>query len=281
MVLRQINSTRYKCRLNQPFRSFAEASLRCYINLKGNRHSFIDAPRIETSAIALRVAINIDSAIHKQPITTLARALEDMKLGKNACHPSLFKSPEREKYMAFSQMSLFHAGNHIITRKAVSETLPPGPVELSELIKDTKITFVSIKGRSYGTLIDNQMSGIKKDRVVEIPSDSLSVMFRLLAIGRIDVTIAYPFEFEYFAQHEEGIKYSLELLPVVGLSKYISGSIACSNTPWGKRAIKRIDAVLTKIKPTEQYKQAMTRWLPTSSLDDDFKDYYETVFLTH
>lgn len=244
-------------------------------NIKSGQH----AGQGFVQLVLEQVIQNLPEYIHKQPITTLARALEDMKLGKNACHPSLFKSPEREQYMVFSQASLFNHGNHVITRKAVSETLPPGPVELSGLVKESKMTFVSIKGRSFGTYIDNQLAGLNKHRVVEIPSDSLSVMFRLLAIGRIDITIAYPFELEYFAQYEDGVSYSLELLPIAGLPKFLAGNIACSNTEWGQRAIKHIDKVLTRIKPTKEYKQAMTRWWPKSSLDEDFENYYQNVFL--
>ena len=53
---------------------------------------------------------------HEMPITTLARAIADIKAGKKACHPALYITPEREKEMIFSNASILNANNRVIAR---------------------------------------------------------------------------------------------------------------------------------------------------------------------
>lgn len=216
---------------------------------------------------------------HVQTTSTLARALEDMKSHKNVCHPSLMKNSQRESFIAFSQSSLFNPANYVITRSSLAQQIQPHPVDIAELVHNSPFTFVVIKGRAFGEIVDKHIATLDDERVMQIASDSLSVMFHLIALGRIDVTIAYPFEFEYFTQHQNQDDDVISLIPIANMPRFIHGSIACSKTPWGEKVIAKVDKILTRIKPTKAYQQAMTRWWPESILDKDFETYYHSTFL--
>jgi uncharacterized protein (TIGR02285 family) len=101
----------------------------------------------------------------------------------------------------------------------------------------------------------------------------------LIANRKVDLTVAYPFELMYFTQNNPKFRDQIKLLPIEGVLKYIVGSVACAKTPWGEEVIKSVNQALATVKPTQRYKDAMTRSWPLSSVDHDFEQFYQEVFL--
>lgn len=217
---------------------------------------------------------------HEMPITTLARALADMKSGKNVCHPSLFITEEREQYVWFSQPAIFNPTNRIIIRKALAKKLDLTTVDLQLLLTDPELTFAFVKGRAFGGKIDHILNNADLgERAFWISSENLSTMFQLIQLGRIDVTIAYPFEVEYFSLQNSKNLQKLAVLPIQDEAMYIEGSIGCAKTSWGRKVISRVDEILQEIKPSKEYRDALTTWWREESQTEQFKNRYNLYFL--
>ncbi|MCC2616352.1 TIGR02285 family protein [Aestuariibacter halophilus] len=215
--------------------------------------------------------------------TTLARALQDMRLGKQTCHPSLFRRPEREAYMYFSHATQISPTNRVVVTDETLHALGEGTasVSLTALLAKPEWLLGVIGGRSYGSEIDQLLAEHgEPSRIIPIQSESLDVVFRMLALGRIQYTLAYPFEGRYFNQHNP-YQARLKMLPIDGLQPYELGHVACSRTVWGAKVISDINRVVMTIKFTDRYLQAMTAYWQEEQALPQFQDYYHNTFLRH
>ena len=218
---------------------------------------------------------------HQMPLTTLARSLSDMKAGKPVCHPALFKTKEREAYMAFSQASMINPTSRIVVHgNKVEDLVHQGTLDLALLLQQPNTTFALVKGRSYTQPIDDIISQhLNKNVLFEMTSTDLEPLFKMVALGRIDVTIAYPFEVNYYIKNSLGSARSLRVYAIAGMAQFSSGSVACPNTPWGRQVIDKVNAALNRLKPTEAYKQAITTWWEGERDNMSFDAFYRDEFL--
>ena len=154
------------------------------------------------------------------------------------------------------------------------------PLQLDELTRQPNLIFAVIKNRAYGTSIDNFIAKqLDQQQRLDITSDNLSYMFRLLTVNKVDVTFAYPFEVAWFTKDKPQYRDNLILRPVANQPQFLVGHVTCPKTDWGKQVISRIDEALKNLKPTDKYKQAMTRWWPEQSIDNTFERFYQDHFL--
>lgn len=217
---------------------------------------------------------------HQFPITTLARATSDMKSGKNVCHPALMITEERQKWAYFSRASFFNPNNYLVMSADVADKFTQSPLQLDELTRQPNLIFAVIKNRAYGTSIDNFIAKqLDQQQRLDITSDNLSYMFRLLTVNKVDVTFAYPFEVAWFTKDKPQYRDNLILRPVANQPQFLVGHVTCPKTDWGKQVISRIDEALKNLKPTDTYKQSMTRWWPEQSIDNTFERFYQDHFL--
>lgn len=217
---------------------------------------------------------------HQMPLTTLARVLQDMQLGKNVCHPSLYKTEERSKFAYFSIPNLINPTNRIIAHSKVAQQFKESSVDLSSLLVNPDYTFALVKGRSFGQEIDNIINTyVNSDRVFHIPNETLATIFHMIRLQRIDFTIVYPFELGYFLKTNENSTDEFVSYTIDGIGEYIVGSIACAKTPWGEKVIAKVNQVLTEIRKTEAYQKAMTTWWESERNKAPFNEFYNYTFL--
>lgn len=223
---------------------------------------------------------NLPEYDHAMPMSSLARALSDIESGKHACHPALHASEERKEYMYFSQPAMMNAMNAVIGK---SDDILRLENESNEALHHifTQSTFALVKGRAYSGGYDEFVaSQVTADQTVFVSSETIDTLFQLVAMGRVDFTIAYPFELQYFLSKQEHTKNRLRTFNVPKTSAYSVGYIACPKTPWGKEVIEKVDKVLDRIKPTKEYLAAMTSWAPSEQITPEFRRFYQEVFLS-
>lgn len=220
---------------------------------------------------------------HEMPITTLARAISDIEAGHNVCHPSLFITAEREKYMLFSNAAILNPSNRIIAKpESIVAFLENGQVDLAQLLQQDWLLFGHVKNRSYGNTIDDMFkkhNPIKK--FISIENIALDRVFKLIERDRIDLTIAYPFEVEHYLKNDKLALGQLVAYPIKDISPYITGSVACPKNAWGEKIIKKINRILKEIKPTIEYQHAVTAWRESERDSAVFIQYYREHFLNH
>ena len=217
------------------------------------------------------------------PLTSLARALADIKSEKFACHPAMFKTPERQEYMYFSQAVLINPTNRLISKKGTFKDFAnDGYIKFQEIAEYQDFTFALVKGRSFTKVLDKQIAlYLDKNNIFPMSNTDLSPIFQMIELGRVDATIAYQFELEHYIKEYSQLPTTFDVHQLVGLSTYSSGHIACPKNEWGRKLIAKIDAVLDQIKPTEAYKYALTYWWPHERNNPEFVQYYRTEFIHH
>lgn len=218
---------------------------------------------------------------HEMPLTTLARSLSDMKAGRFVCHPALFKTAEREKFMYFSQASMINPTSRIVAHdKKIEPLVRNGAVDLAQLLQQANMTFALVKGRSYTQPIDDILAQyLNKNVLFEMTSTDLEPLFKMVALGRIDVTIAYPFEVNYYIKNSPVTALALNVYAIAGMAQFSFGSVACPKNEWGKQIIEQVNTALKALKPKEEYKRAVTTWWEGERDNPQFEAFYQDVFL--
>lgn len=228
-----------------------------------------------------QIVLEMPEYEHIMATTSLARAIEDIKLGKQVCHPSLIKTASRQASAYFSKAVLISPTNRIVMTQQDAQQLGlRGPVDLTSLLREPFVTAGVIKSRSFGTRIDNiLLAHADPDHVVEISNNSIAPLFKMLLLDRLSFTIAYPFELRYFNQGLLNNENALASFAIKNAEAYVLGNIACSKTPWGKQVIRKVDEVLKQIKSKQSYLNAMTTWWEPERNSDAFKQFYNTTFM--
>lgn len=233
--------------------------------------------------VLARIIAHMPDYQHEMPVTSLARSLEDIRLGKQVCHPSLLITPERREYIHFSDYMGFNPTHRLILRKSFFLAKTPNQaINLAEQLSNENMTFAFIKGRSFGQEIDEYIAKLNPyTRMVLLTNGNHVSLFRLIANGRVDAAIAYPFELGFFTQNQQEEGEALLALQIKGVLPYVAGSVGCPKNPWGTKVIARVNEILKTLKPSEEYKQALTTWWEDERETEVFEDFYQQHFLTN
>lgn len=243
------------------------------IRLEPNKYQgFVD----KVLALVIKEMPNYD---HSFPTTSLARAIADLKGQKKVCHPGLLVSEERKQYIHFSQGSVVHPTNRLVGLKgSLDNLLVNGIVDLNNFPQDA--TFALVKNRVYSAGYEEfAKHDINKEQLVAISLTKVDALFYLVGSKRVDFTIAYPFELEYFRNTHDDAEDNLMTYRLPNTPAFSIGHIGCPKNAWGKKVIAEIDKVLDRIKSTEEYKKAMTSWWEKEADTDEFQRFYKESFL--
>ena len=220
---------------------------------------------------------------HEIPVTTFDRAMSGIKSGQNVCHPALYITPERKKYMLFSNASMITPNSRVIAKP---ETIAPyvidNQVDLAKILQQNILTFSHVDNRSYGIEIDAILKRHqKKSTFFPVHNINITRVFKMLERNRMDVSIAYSFEIQHYLEQKPESAKALVAYPVANISPYDLGSVACPKNAWGENIIRRINEVLKEIKPTLEYKNALTSWREHERKSALFNRYYNNYFLNN
>ena len=220
---------------------------------------------------------------HKMPITTLARAISNLKAGHNVCHPALYITPEREKYMVFSNASMLNPKNRVVAKPdTIKPFLENGQVDLAKILQQNTLIFGHVQNRSYGAAIDNIFKNHKRSKnYLPIENIDLNRVFKMIERDRVDISIVYPLEVQHYKEKNLLSSGQLTAYPIANVAPYNTGSIACPKNAWGRKVIQQINTILKELKPTAAYQDALTTWRESERTNPTFSKYYREHFLNH
>ena len=188
-------------------------------------------------------------------------------LQSNACALSLYKNKYREERVYFThQSSTAGLSPSIAMHTKLSSALEiedAKPVSLTNLLVNKKLTLGVSMNRSYGSEIDkiiNTTPGI--NLVIRPTRDTLSTLTYMLNLKRIDILLGYPSEHYYLAK-TMGFTDDLTQRMLTEAPEISYGYIGCTKNEQGAEDIATLNQQLKLIKQTEDYKQILTRWLPS------------------
>ncbi|KQP29970.1 hypothetical protein ASF49_14965 [Methylobacterium sp. Leaf104] len=218
----------------------------------------------------------LDDYAHHTINAPFPRVVSALKQGADWCFVGGVRTPEREAFAYFSRPTGMFYPLRIMVRegqRARFEAL--APLSLRSLLAEHPDLRTSIlRNRSMGPAIDP----ILRDAGAPQLHSEFDEAFRMFQNGRLDYLVEYADIAAYYAAALG------EPRPWVGLSlaedpEPVFSRVMCSRTPWGRAVIDRIDAVLSEVRPTAEYRRIIEAWSAPEDLPK-LRAVYDSSFLS-
>lgn len=185
---------------------------------------------------------------------------------KSFCTLSLYKTPKRQKHIAFTDSSsTIGLPVSIAMRKSDIEALNISidkPLSLIKLLENKNLMLGAIPNRSYGVEIDSIIATTRSKQVTFRPgSNVLESITKMLVMDRVDIVLGYPDEHEYIAK-KLGLVGDIISLMITETPNFSEGYIGCNTNEIGKKNIAILEATLQKMHRHNAFYKILTRWLP-------------------
>ncbi|MDD9877351.1 MAG: TIGR02285 family protein [Magnetovibrio sp.] len=190
-----------------------------------------------------------DHEIAEGPI---ARTLAEMKRHDGVCNNGLFKTAEREGYVAFSKPYIWIVANRLVVGEAAAAKIgvhrdPSGAINVETLLRDEAIRYGYSRKRSYAPVIDKTLAALGDNPRGQAVTHS-ETLLKMLAGGRFDVTFAYPAEATHHLRQLK-LTPNFQYLPMAGVSRFFPVHVGCSKREVGKRVIAAVDKIIEEAGP--------------------------------
>lgn len=215
---------------------------------------------------------------HKTVVLTIPRGIALSKAGMNLCAALSYKLPSRLEYAHFSDPSNVLLSPRVIMRqdKYQRDLRSAKSISYDALLANSKFTGIFQQGRTNRTL-DPILEKYRDQAHIDTQVMSMAQMYQMVMLGRRDYLTIFPFAAEHLHQtllpNIEYASIEVEEADAFGLV-YAS----CSKTAWGEKAIRDINAALKRLRPREQYRAIMARWLDAEMLVQ-YRELYDAHLL--
>jgi len=244
--------------------------------------SIVSGPNKERGAIDLwghYFTEHLTEFHHKIVLANVVRLQEEIKHHDNACSWAVIKTPEREKFLIFSERLTELLPNGFITlqsRRAELEAYldENGALRLSELIATGKFQIGVASGRSFGPQIDAILhSEQAKNSVRPFAAFDIFSTGLLQVANRqtLDAVLGYAVEMAYAVSHISRSPTQFLFLPIAEDTQLTPIHIACSRSPLGERVISRANELI-RAGADEFATDAYRSWLPM-----EIRPYYDNL----
>lgn len=205
---------------------------------------------------------------HERVVANAKRSWILIERGDPVCHASAVRSPQREALAYFSNTRPMPP-LQVVVRQDRLTAFPvdaAGQIDLPALLAMPRLQGVLVQGRSYGPVLDAQLEqGAPLGHVQRVTSgDFGSNVLPMLLQGRADYALEYPNALIALASQRPEVA-SLAMLPIRGATELVISGVACPRTPWGRAAIRRIDAVLGTPEGAALLRETLMSELPADS----------------
>ena len=205
---------------------------------------------------------------HSFVTANVPRIIHEIKNEKRGCCASLYKTPEREQYTAFSIPVVLVLPNGIIVRKEDKELFSyymtsDEEIKLTEILKDKNLMLGVAKGRKYSGGIDEILAAHGKEANIleRTGEDVFKGLLDMLLMGRIEYLLGFPVEAQYLAQ-KVGRGDDIQFYPVAETQvEYTVGHVGCPDTEWGRKVIGEVDKILLNHRTTSDFLGYYENWL--------------------
>ncbi len=217
-------------------------------------------------------------------VAPLARIDRLLKAQGRVCASNRIKTVARAQHNLFSLPLNLFLGQRLYSlgpANKVPEKLLNDKQQLISLAKLFKLLPDKMlgvgQGRSYGELLDGQISQIDRNSVLMRPGKDPSVLIKMLARRRVDFLIEYPIDMNKEMRKTKQ-PFELSSVEVFGAPGFLAGRIACTKTDSSRRFIKLVNTALRQLYQSDEFYKAHTRYLDTADLPL-FDRYFRQVFL--
>ena len=217
---------------------------------------------------------------HNFRTANFKRIVAEIRKGNNVCCPSLYKTEEREQYIAFSLPAMVVLPNGVVTMRSRSDKFSQylddtGKISLADLLANKDLTLGISNGRVYSGGIDEVLAQYENSANILVRSgdDVFRGLMSMMQLGRVDYILGYPTEAMYFSD-SAGKSRNYMYFPVreSGVS-FTLGHFGCSKTTYGNEIIRKIDDILLSHRAGD-FLEFYEYWL-----DDSTKINYRSLAL--
>ena len=208
------------------------------------------------------------------------RLLEELRKGSNVC-AILHYTPEREKFMAYSQSAIITPSYQLyVSAKALERFKEQtgwlgGPTSFDDIMaKSRGLKFAITPGQSYGSERDEILKRHADKAEIIRSFANQETLVKRLAVNRIDMILGFPWVINYIVD-KLAMGTDLIKVPLNDVLQYEASFIACANTPWGRTAIASINSISPPVH--DLAKDLLPRWLSeneSQSYYDVYQKYY-------
>jgi uncharacterized protein (TIGR02285 family) len=193
---------------------------------------------------------------HRFAESNYKRIVISLREGRNICCASIYKTPEREKFSAYSDPLFIGLSNGVIIPKEQVDQYekyltPDGSLDLNSLItQEQSIRIGVIAGRNYGPSVEEVIAPFRKtDKIDERSGNDSKGLLLKLREKRVHMILALPMEIAYIVRQAgmEGNRFLF--FPIKDGIQYTTSHMACPDNDWGREVIDKINVIIRKKRP--------------------------------
>jgi uncharacterized protein (TIGR02285 family) len=199
---------------------------------------------------------------HTFEFSTLGRYANIMKTEKEFCTTDLLRSPQREKYMVYSNTRLYILSNGLLAREGDTRLDPylndEGEIELKQILR-SKLVLGLNERRIYGAGIDNLLRDLGNTSPIAFTTIENKTA-QLLVMKRFDYTLGFPTEIGLIEQDAK-LQRQVVFFPIAGKTRLLPTYVSCRKSKLGQQIINKINQRF-RIENDQAITQAYLSWIP-------------------
>ena len=214
-------------------------------------------------AVEKELKLAMPQYTHKELHATVPRVLKEARAKSAICNAGWLNTPEWGKLFYFSKPVLVIPTNGVLLKKSKAEDFfkEKGPYSLQSFL-DNRPKWVLGVGRLYGEGIDEVLFKNKYQSNPKIfPVSSSQLVHRMLHLDRVQYTIGYPFEAQYYNELLKNTTDKVLHIPLTDNASFVEVVVACPKTEWGAMVISDVNKALNSRERIERMNLGLMRWL--------------------
>ncbi|MEW9681813.1 TIGR02285 family protein [Pseudomonas sp. TE50-2] len=201
-----------------------------------------------------------------------ARGIQMLQEPSFTCDPTLLWTPERARYVHFSQPSLGVLSSGLVVRTRDQALLEPfldgQQVDLQRLLAQTRLKLGIVAERSYSVQVDDVLRQLPDSAFSRhYGNDATASLLQMQQLGRLQLVLGYWPEVRYLIQQQNGSLDDYRFYPIRGVDRYQFLHVGCSDTALGREAIAHIDQLLPMLR-RDTLPGLYARWLDAELQED-------------
>ena len=201
-----------------------------------------------------------------------ARGIQMLQEPSFTCDPTLLWTPERARYVHFSQPSLGVLSSGLVVRTRDQALLEPfldgQQVDLQRLLAQTRLKLGIVAERSYSVQVDDVLRQLPDSAFSRhYGNDATASLLQMQQLGRLQLVLGYWPEVRYLIQQQNGSLDDYRFYPIRGVDRYQFLHVGCSDTALGREAIAHIDQLLPILR-RDTLPGLYARWLDAELQED-------------
>lgn len=194
-----------------------------------------------------------------------ARGIQMLQERNFTCDPTLLWTPERARYVVFSQPTLAALSGGVVVRQQDRALLEPylaeHQVALGRLLDETRLKLGIVAERSYSVQVDSILRQLPDSALSRhYGNEATASLLQMQRLGRLQLVLGYWPELRYLIQQQGDAPEDYAFYPIQGVDQYQFMRIGCSDTPLGREAISHIDQLLPALR-RDTLPGLYARWL--------------------